>query len=422
MSTRITEGQHLLSTLQSAFAKAINTALPEQQDQLRNDMAILRLSWEQLSIDLNTVQAQIKSVFSRWEDYSDAHSRFEHWLSETEDTLKVLPDTKGEFGEMKTLLERCKHLAEEVKNKGSDLDHLLTEAAELSKWAKDDTTQKQTKLLESRWEALGQQVEEQKKSVEEEVQDYNAYHSALQETEKWLLQISFQLMSHNSLYITNKEQTVEQMKQHENLLEEIQKYQLVLDDLKAKGHGQIERYELVNPSIRPIIDTQLQNVRESYNSLLNTALQIKNRLAESFAKFQEYENTLESIMQNLDAYEPEVAEELQAPLDTLESAEESLEKARVLHNKLQSEKGRLAVAVEACEAAAACLSRPGSPLDAPPVQIPAKEIEVRSRLEDLIDQVFYNFAFECDRFLRAVLILYITLGSSCKILKILIEF
>lgn len=398
----------MLSTLQNAFAKAINTALPEQQDQLRNDMGALRLSWEQLSIDLNTVQAQIKSVLSRWDDYSDAHNRFDQWLSETEETLNVLPDTKGEFGEMKTLLEKCKHLTEEVKIKKSDLDHLLTEALELSKWSNDDTTQNQTSLLESRWEALGQRVEEQKKLVEEEVQVYNAYHSALQETEKWLLQTSFQLMSHNSLYITNKEQTIDQIKQHENLLNEIQKYESVLDNLKAKGHGQIDRYESVKPSIRLTIETQLQNVRESYNSLLNTALQIKNRLAESFAKFQEYENTLESIMNNLDAYEPEVAQELQAPLDTLESAEESLERARILHNKLQAEKGRLAVAVEACEAAAACLSRPGSPLDAPPVQIPAKEIEVRSRLEDLIDQVFISFAFT----VKELLELYLTNSIS----------
>jgi nesprin-1 len=46
-------------------------------------------------------------------------------------------------------------------------------------------------------------------------QEYTAYHQSLQDTEKWLLQISFQLMAHNSLYITNREQTQEQISQHE---------------------------------------------------------------------------------------------------------------------------------------------------------------------------------------------------------------
>jgi nesprin-1 len=45
------------------------------------------------------------------------------------------------------------------------------------------------------------------------------------------------------------------------------------------------------------------------------------------------------------------------------------------------------VAVQACEAAAACISRPSSPQDTIPPPIPDRELVVRARLEDLIDQV-----------------------------------
>lgn len=377
-----------MSTLQTAFTKAIDTAVPEQQDQLRSDMAGLLSSWEQLSIDLNTVQAQLKSLLHRWDDHSEAHGKLKRWLEETENSMQDLPDTKGEFGDMKTMLERYKHIQEEVRGKKTELDHLMDEASELSKLAKKNTPLERTKELLKRWENLSENVDERKRLIENEMQEYNAYHAALQETEKWLLQISFQLMAHNSLYITNKEQTVSQIQQHENLLAEIENYTSVLNDLKLKGNGQITRYVAVNSEIKTIIETQLQNVQESYNSLLNTALQIKKRLAESLVKFQEYENTLESIMKNLDAYEPEIAQEMEAPLDTLDAAKQRFENARTLHNKLQGEKTRLALAVEACEAAVACVSRPGSPLDAPPVQIPAREVEVRNKLEELIDQVF----------------------------------
>lgn len=58
-----------------------------------------------------------------------------------------------------------------------------------------------------------------------------------------------------------------------------------------------------------------------------------------------------------------------------------------MHNKLQGEKSRLAVAVQACEAATACISRPSSPQDTMPAPIPHQELVVRARLEDLIDQV-----------------------------------
>jgi nesprin-1 len=47
--------------------------------------------------------------------------------------------------------------------------------------------------------------------------------------------------------------------------------------VKAKGHGQIERYIVTTPSIQETIERQLHNVQDSYNSLLHTAIQIKVR-------------------------------------------------------------------------------------------------------------------------------------------------
>lgn len=61
-----------------------------------------------------------------------------------------------------------------------------------------------------------------------------------------------------------------------------------------------------------------------------------------------------------------------------------------VHNKLQGEKNRLSLAVQACEAATASLSRPTSPQEAIMQPIPDKELLVRARLEDLIDQVCFR--------------------------------
>ena len=112
-------------------------------------------------------------------------------------------------------------------------------------------------------------------------------------------------------------------------MKEIQNYQKTLDDVKAKGHGQIERYVKEAPAIKDTIEKQLSNVQESYNSLLQTAVQIKNRLVDSLAKFKEYEDTLESIMQNLDEYEPIVSEEVEKEAESLEEALNQLETAKV---------------------------------------------------------------------------------------------
>jgi nesprin-1 len=63
----------------------------------------------------------------------------------------------------------------------------------------------------------------------------------MQETEKWLLQISFQLMANNSLFITSQEQTEQQLSEHQLLLTQIQDFQSNLDKVRNLGELQISR-------------------------------------------------------------------------------------------------------------------------------------------------------------------------------------
>lgn len=98
--------------------------------------------------------------------------------------------------------------------------------------------------------------------------------------------------------------------------------------MKKKGKQQIKRYEPTTPSVRPTIEQQLNSVQESYDSLIKTAHQIKARLENSLLKFQEYEDTLESIRLNLDELEPEINIEIDVPTD-LGRAKILLESMRV---------------------------------------------------------------------------------------------
>lgn len=180
---------------------------------------------------------------------------------------------------------------------------------------------------------------------------------------------------------------MDQLALHEALLEEIQAYQQTLEDVKSKGRRQVERYVGEQPSVQTTIEKQLKNVQDSYDSLLHTGHQIKKRLMESLAKFQEYEDALESIMQNLDKWEPEIDHNLEEPIQNVDASSKRLDYIRTTHNRLQGEKSRLCLAVQACEAATATLSRPASPQEAILQPIPDKELVVRGRLEDLIDKV-----------------------------------
>lgn len=118
---------------------------------------------------------------------------------------------------------RYKHLVNEIQSKELDIEQLRSEAALLSEWAKNDTAEKQVESLYNRWQVLATGFNKRKLSLESEIEDCSAYHHLLQETEKWLLQVSFQLMGHNSLRINNLEHARQQIAQHDILLDQIQK-------------------------------------------------------------------------------------------------------------------------------------------------------------------------------------------------------
>jgi nesprin-1 len=236
---------------------------------------------------------------------------------------------------------------------------------------------------------------------------HSTYTQALHDAEKKLLETSFALMATNSLYITNREQTLDQITEHEALLGEMTNYQATLKDINAKGLALIVRF----PSTKDITEKQLENLKASFDSLLSTAHQIKARFLDSLAKFEAYENTLEDISKNLNKWEPEVSKELEIPITNVDGATKRLEYVRVceafgtysvlrvdfkhfmpcvlqsMHNKLQGEKNRLSLAVQEASAAAASLSRPSSPQEAVIQPIPDMELAVRARLEDFIDHV-----------------------------------
>lgn len=329
VSTRLTEGQHLLNSLQESFARVVSTISPEQQDQLRADLSILQQRWEKLNIDLKNAISDAKEGCQRWEDFKENCNRFQNFCTFTKEALHETPSSKGELGDMKTMLERYKNIESDITSQKSELEALKAEAQQLSSWAGTPAVTVTVNELDHKWTELDETNRRLQNQLLEEINEYSDYHNALQETEKWLLQTSFQLMAHNSLTITNREQTLEQLALHDNLLEEIQSYQGTLDDVSSKGHRQISRYIASIPKIEQTILKQLKNVQDSYESLLHTGIQIKKRLVESLAKFQEYEDTLTSILANLDQLEPEIQEKMSSLVDSIDASAQKLDYIRV---------------------------------------------------------------------------------------------
>ncbi|XP_062549338.1 muscle-specific protein 300 kDa isoform X2 [Armigeres subalbatus] len=387
LANSIPQGQKLFEMLQDSFTKSSYMYSEDKQSDMFQTISEQRDQLDAIVTNLNVTLNDLNSKHIRLEQYEEMKRAITEWMNFTEKAYEMLPDTHGEMSELKMLLEKIKHILTEVTFKKVDLDNIQQEAAELFESNKSDIENDLIQNLHKRNDKMKERCTYGIQKLEMELNDQMMYYQTLQEIEKWLLQISFQLMAHNSLYIHNREQTMEQIEQHEKLLNEIQRYQINIDDFNVKAQSQIERYVSLSPNIKNQIENQIKNIQDSYSSLLNTSVQIKNRLYDSLHKFQEYEDTLNDITRNLDKVEPEVAQGKEISATEFMTVKKQLERAQKIHNKLQVEKSRLIHAVQACEAATASISRPSSPIDSAHQVVPENELIVRARLEDLIDEV-----------------------------------
>ena len=329
ISSRLTEGQHLLSCASDSLAKILSSTEIETIEEFKSNTSDMRKNLDQLGIDVSKAIALLKNSIQRWDLHNSSVDELAAWLEETEANFVTDTISNGMLGEMKTSLQRTKYTEEEIDKKLESLKKMTSEASELAALSGEPETSEKTFDLNKRLIVLQSKCDGCRNSIEMEIEEYNSYNQNMQETEKWLLQISFQLMAHNSLYITTREMTQQQLDQHEQLLNEIKSYQLIIDNVRGLGEKLGNRYQESNPELLINITKQHQNVQESYNSLLHTATQIKNRLLDSLEKFGEYEETLQSIFENIERWEPEISETLTKPIHTLNEASNELETVRV---------------------------------------------------------------------------------------------
>ena len=320
----ITEGQHHFNCVTEAFSQIAPTSPDEEVFKMREIIKDEKLKLEALNVDLTKSVSELERALQRWNDFDKGTSKISDWIRDKSGELRGLPEVRGEIGEMKTRQERLISICNDILTEKNNLETLNNEATYLAKVSSDRSGLEKVKSLKDELSNLESECRKHRDHLQKEIDDYSHYHQLVQNIEKWLLQMSFQLMAHNSLYISTKEQANEQLNQHELLLREIHEYQSNIDDAKAKGNQQAVKYRVLKPEMKATLDKQHQNIQESYNSLLQTGAQIKNRLQDSIAKFQEYEDTLDSVSNNLDKWERTVHQNQ----DYLSNSEK-LENARV---------------------------------------------------------------------------------------------
>lgn len=380
------EGQRLLDIVLEFGSKVLMVIPDSEKAPVKEGMESLKIKYSDLSKHASEVMNLLSSILTRLQEFAQNKQKFEEWLNAITQKLPVEFQTKGDIVEIRTKIEKSKHIINDMENHKSLLKELQDEANELATRTGDSCEVKKVEGIASNFHDVLKNYQTFLAKLEKELGSLQAYNSALQEIEKWLLQMSFHLMSHHSLQISNLIKTKEQSVKHQALVKEIQSYQKVIDDLKIKGNSLINGYKEV-PKMETQIKQQMNNVQESYDSLLITAENIQAQLEDALAKFKAYEDSLLMCEQLIKETKPFIASGLDSSKFKSQEAKDKLDMTRNILKKLLNGREKLQEAIQGCVEATSSISRPSSPDVGFASSLPEKEMQIRIQLQDYIEKL-----------------------------------
>ena len=199
VSTRMTEGQHLLSALQALYAGESSCGAADRQEQLAADLAQLRSSYEQLAAELQQVTAEVKARLHHWEETAECVDLLQRWLVEMTERVDAEPEPVADVAQVKARLEKLTDVQRRLESRRPDLDRTLADSRQLA--ASGPLEERAAALLDS-WRQLQQRCQAATEQLQAEIEGFNEYNKSLHDAQKWLLQLSYQLMGQNAQYIS----------------------------------------------------------------------------------------------------------------------------------------------------------------------------------------------------------------------------
>ncbi|CAN8000054.1 unnamed protein product, partial [Ixodes hexagonus] len=381
------EGKQLLDAATEAASRTLGDLSDVSQAPIRAQVDALRDQLTALGQQTSEATGRLASLQSRWQELIQGTDALRASLQSSQEMLKEKPVSGGDLVRIRSLLEQYKHTARDLEEQGHKLQELRVEASELVEKTGGKDVSPGLQEIAEQLASLQKKCQDTLESLDEELHEAQSYHRALQETEKWLLQMSFPVMAQHSLQVLNRQQTQEQLDKYKGILAEVKQYQSTLDEVKAKGRRLVKRYQKDSPQLEQQVQSQLDNIQESYDALLAGAIQVEARLESALQKFVSYETTLDVCDLLLAELEPKIAQLSDDTPKTPESTKIKLETCKGLMSQLVNARVQLQEAIQGCVEAVSSVSRPSSPELGTMFSMPEQEASIKIRLQDNIEQL-----------------------------------
>ncbi|XP_062858462.1 nesprin-1 isoform X4 [Trichomycterus rosablanca] len=321
LQSDLDHGHALLKTLCEKLVQAVCFLDEREARELEQEVQTRRSDLEELSLELRAEHGATERSTLLYKEFQERYKAQLQWLRETGALLNVSTEPKAELYQKKAQLAKLKAVEQALMSRDSAVSAVLEKGKTLLHHLYSPSITENLDRLQDEYKELCAAARTQVQKIEAHVKKQEAYHTELQEVERWLLQMSSRMVTPDPAPGGGLEAATQQLARHKAIMEEIAGFEERLSGLKDRAEkltsGCTERFRA---RLRQQTQNHLQGARDSYSAICSTA----QRVYQSLDRELQRHVSLRDALQQCQNWLFNIQDELQPVVHTPRCLEEAL--------------------------------------------------------------------------------------------------
>ncbi|TRY57107.1 hypothetical protein DNTS_023982 [Danionella cerebrum] len=280
------QGQARLSAVLTYGEQLSNVVVTDRREAIRTKANTAKDDWKSLQDSLQRRETALTVLQSQMQDFEASVEPLQDWLIRTEISVQESSARLHDLPSKRLELSKLQLLFKEMCSRESELSELRGRAHGLwdTQGAGKSFVHRVCQLAAS-YLALSNMIKEKVSRIERVALEHQLFSQGLQELQNWVSE-SQQVLKTCACPTSDKSVLMSRMGQLETLLTACQGREIQLKMLITRGES-VQR----NTSVEgvPVVRKQIQDLKDSWESLLSTSIQCKSQLEGALSHWTSYQ-------------------------------------------------------------------------------------------------------------------------------------
>ncbi|XP_062428373.1 nesprin-1 isoform X2 [Rhea pennata] len=325
-------GQHRLNMVASK-GELLCSILPKEKAQVIQDKAATaKEDWKNFITTLHQKESALENLKIQMKDFEVSAEPLQEWLSMTEKMVQGSSSRLYDLPSKRREQQKLQSVLEEISCHEHQLNRLKEKAQQLcEEQAVSKSFMRRVSQLSSQYLTLSNLTKEKVSRMDRVVAEHQQFSHSIKDLQDWMADAVHMLESYCHP-TADKSVLDSRMLKLEGLLAVKQEKEIQMKMVLTRGESVLQN---TSPEGVPVIERQLQTLKDSWASLLSACIQCKSQLEGALSKWTSYQDDvrqfsswMDKVEANMNASERQYAE--------LREKAAALSKAKLLSEEVLS--------------------------------------------------------------------------------------